>query len=98
MTSEKREGSVASRFKEEDLKRVAPGVWEDKKTGRRVAGGAYEADTGAGQMIQRALEEGEAPEELEKAQEELEAEDSDESSTDAASQDEEAAEEPESEE
>ena len=72
MTNEKRDGSVASRFNEENLVRVAPGIWEDKKTGRRVSGGTYEPDTGVGKLMRRALQEGEAPEELVEAQEELE--------------------------
>jgi ribosomal protein L37AE/L43A len=52
------------------LKRVAPGVWKDTKTGKKVAGGAYDADTGAEKRIQKAIREG--TEELEEAQERLE--------------------------
>jgi ribosomal protein L37AE/L43A len=52
------------------LKRVAPGVWKDTKTGRRFAGGAYEADTGAEKKLRKAIREG--TEELEEAQERLE--------------------------
>lgn len=54
------------------LKRIAAGVWEDTKTGRKIAGGAYNADTGAEKKMRKAIREG--TEELELAKERLEEE------------------------
>lgn len=52
------------------MKRVAAGIWKDTKTGETMAGGAYDADTGAVQKMEKAIREG--TEELEEAQDRLE--------------------------
>jgi len=52
------------------MKRVSAGVWKDTKTGKTMAGGAYESDTGAVAKMEKAIREG--TEELEEAQERLE--------------------------
>lgn len=56
--------------KKQGLTRQAAGVWECQRCGNKIAGGAYEPDTGAEQMMRRALREG--TEELEAAQEAVE--------------------------
>lgn len=72
MPQDKQDGSVEDRFEEGRLTRIAAGIWKDKKTGKKIAGGAYDPDTGAGKMMSRALRKGDDVEELEEAREELE--------------------------
>lgn len=57
----------------EGFERVAAGVWKDKETGEKVAGGAYKRDTGATEILSKALKSGATVEleELEEAKEEL---------------------------
>lgn len=55
----------------EGYKRVAAGIWKDKKTGEVVAGGSFKKDTGAKEMLNKALELEGGPEELEEAKEEI---------------------------
>lgn len=50
--------------------RIAAGIWKDKETGKKVAGGAYKRDTGAEEMLSKALQV--ETEELEKAKEQIE--------------------------
>lgn len=54
----------------EGYERVAAGIWKDKETGEVFAGGAYRPDTGAGEMLEKALKV--ETEELETAKEQLE--------------------------
>ncbi len=55
------------------LSRTAAGVWECSSCRHKIAGGAYEPDTGAKQRLRRAVSESvDEPEELEEAKEELE--------------------------
>ncbi|WEL19461.1 50S ribosomal protein L37ae [Candidatus Nanohalococcus occultus] len=56
--------------KEEGYERVAAGVWKDKETGKKVAGGAYKVDTGAEETMKKALQV--ETEELEEAKEAIE--------------------------
>ncbi len=58
--------------KKQALQRVASGIWQCKNCGNKVAGGAYEPDTGTQQMMRRALREDASIEELEEAQDALE--------------------------
>jgi len=55
---------------EEGFERVSAGVWKDKETGEKVAGGAYRVDTGAEETMKKALEV--ETEELEEAKQEIE--------------------------
>jgi ribosomal protein L37AE/L43A len=59
---------------EEGYERVAAGVWKDKETGKKVAGGAFNRQTGAQEILDKALKSGVEVEieELEEAKEELE--------------------------
>ncbi len=52
---------------EGELEREAAGVWKCKNCGKKLSGGAYKADTGAQEMLDKALQVG--TEELEEAQE-----------------------------
>jgi len=54
----------------EGYERVSAGVWKDKETGKKVAGGAYKVDTGAEETMQKALQV--QTEELEEAKEKIE--------------------------
>ncbi|MFB6191283.1 MAG: hypothetical protein ABEJ64_02550, partial [Candidatus Nanohaloarchaea archaeon] len=54
----------------EELERRASGIWECNSCDRKVAGGAYEQDTGAEESLRRALQVG--TEELEEAKEAVE--------------------------
>ncbi|MFB6294310.1 MAG: hypothetical protein ABEI97_00975 [Candidatus Nanohaloarchaea archaeon] len=59
------------RCRNESLSRTAAGIWRCSTCGHKLAGGAYEPDTGAEELLRRAKKEG--TEELEAAQEEVEA-------------------------
>lgn len=50
--------------------RVASGIWKDKETGKKFAGGAFKPDTGAEEILQKALQV--ETEELEEAKEQIE--------------------------
>lgn len=54
----------------EELERQASGIWVCSGCDRKVAGGAYEQDTGAEESLRRALQVG--TEELEEAKEAVE--------------------------
>lgn len=54
----------------EGYKRVSAGVWIEEETGKKVAGGAYDVDTGAEETMKKALQV--ETEELEEAKEEIE--------------------------
>ncbi len=56
--------------KQKGYKKIAPGIWEDKETGEKVAGGAYKPDTGAEDVLKKALQV--ETEELEAAKEKIE--------------------------
>jgi len=56
---------------DEDYERIAAGIWKHRETGEIVAGGAYTPDTGAKQMMKKALNTEVEAEELEEAKEEL---------------------------
>ncbi len=60
----------------EGYERIAAGIWKDKETGEKVAGGAFKRDTGADEILNKALKSGASVqlEELEEAKEELEEE------------------------
>ncbi|MFT4892668.1 MAG: ribosomal protein eL43 [Candidatus Nanohaloarchaea archaeon] len=51
----------------EELERQAAGIWECTGCGKKISGGSYRADTGAEEMLDKALQVG--TEELEEAQE-----------------------------
>jgi ribosomal protein L37AE/L43A len=57
----------------EGFERVAAGIWRDED-GRKVAGGAFDRDTGAQEILDKALKSGPQVEveELKEAKEELE--------------------------
>lgn len=56
--------------KDENYERVAAGIWKDKETGEVFAGGAYRPDTGAEEIMEKALKV--ETEELEAAKEKIE--------------------------
>lgn len=56
---------------DDEYERVASGIWKHKETGEVVAGGAYDPDTGAQDMIQKALKTDTEVEELEEAKEKI---------------------------
>jgi len=57
--------------KDENYERIAAGIWKDRETGEIVTGGAYKQDTGANQLMKKALQTEVDAEELEAAKEEL---------------------------
>jgi len=56
--------------KDEEYERIAAGIWKHRETGEVVAGGAYKPDTGAEELLTKALQV--ETEELEKAKEQIE--------------------------
>ncbi len=56
--------------KNDEYERVAAGIWKHKETGEIVAGGAYKPDTGAEDLLKKALRV--ETEELEAAKEQIE--------------------------
>ena len=65
-----RENVDEAESRDKRFERVAPGVWKDKETGKKFAGGAYKPDTGAENMLKKALQV--ETEELEAAKEAIE--------------------------
>lgn len=57
--------------KDDEYERVAAGIWKHKETGEVLAGGAYTPDTGANEMMKKALNTEVDVEELEEAKEEI---------------------------
>jgi len=56
--------------KDEEYERVAAGIWKHRETGKVVAGGSFKQDTGASEMMDKALKV--ETEELEEAKEAIE--------------------------
>lgn len=56
--------------KHEGYERVAPGIWKDKDSGEVFAGGTFKPDTGASEILKKALRV--ETEELEAAKEAIE--------------------------
>ena len=56
---------------DDEYERVSAGIWKHKETGEVVAGGAYSPDTGAEEMMTKALNTEVEVEELEEAKEEI---------------------------
>ncbi len=54
----------------EGYERIAAGIWKNKETGEKFAGGAFKPDTGAEEILNKALRV--ETEELEKAKEQIE--------------------------
>ncbi len=65
-----RENVDEAESREDKYERVAPGVWKDKETGKKFTGGAYKPDTGAEEILKKALQV--ETEELEEAKEAIE--------------------------
>lgn len=55
---------------DERYERIASGIWKDKETGEKFAGGAFKPDTGAEEILDKALKV--ETEELEEAKEKIE--------------------------
>jgi len=56
--------------KDDRYERIAAGIWLDKETGEKFAGGAFRPDTGADEIMEKALKV--ETEELEAAKEQIE--------------------------
>lgn len=56
--------------KDDRYERIAAGIWRDKETGEKFAGGAFRPDTGADEIMEKALKV--ETEELEAAKEQIE--------------------------
>ena len=54
----------------EGFERISAGIWKNKETGEVITGGAYRPDTGAEEILNKALEV--ETEELEAAKEQIE--------------------------
>lgn len=56
--------------RDDRYERIAAGIWLDKETGKKFAGGAFKPDTGADKIMEKALKV--ETEELEAAKEQIE--------------------------